>query len=115
MHFVDDVDLVAPLDRSIAHAFQQGTHVVDAGLGCRIEFQHIDVPALDDRAAIPALLAEIHGRNVNRFGFVVERPGQQPRRGGLADAAHAGEHEGMRDPARGEGVAQGADHRLLPI
>jgi len=43
----------------------------------------------------------------------VQAPGDDPRRGGLADAADAGEHEGMGDAARGEGVPQRAHHRLL--
>ena len=43
----------------------------------------------------------------------VQRPGDDAGGRGLADAAHAREHEGMRDAARGDGVAQGAHHRLL--
>ena len=45
--------------------------------------------------------------------LVVQGPGQQAGGGGLADPAHAGEHEGVGDAAGGEGVGQGADHRLL--
>ncbi len=43
----------------------------------------------------------------------VQRAGDDAGGGGLADAAHAGQHEGVRDPADGEGVAQDAHHRLL--
>ena len=43
----------------------------------------------------------------------VQRAGDDAGGRGLADAAHAGEHEGMRDAAGGEGVAQGAHHRFL--
>ena len=43
----------------------------------------------------------------------VERPGDDAGGRGLADAAHAGEHEGVRDAAGGDGVAQGAHHRFL--
>ena len=39
--------------------------------------------------------------------------GDDPRRRRLADAAHAGEHEGMRDAARSRRRSQGADHRFL--
>ena len=44
----------------------------------------------------------------------VQPLGDDPRGGGLADAAHAGQHEGMGDAVGREGVAQGAHHRLLP-
>ncbi len=44
----------------------------------------------------------------------VERAGDDARGGGLAHAAHAGEHEGMGDAAGGEGVGQRAHQRLLP-
>ena len=41
------------------------------------------------------------------------RAGDDARRRGLADPAHAGQHEGMGEPAGGDGVGQGADHRFL--
>src|SRR6201999_1875921 len=44
---------------------------------------------------------------------VVERAGQQAGGGGLADPAHPGEHEGVSDTARGEGVGERAHHRFL--
>ena len=57
----------------------------------------------------------VDGRPVHRAvrQFVVERAGDDARGGGLADAAHAGQDEGLRDAAGGEGVRNGADHRLL--
>ena len=45
--------------------------------------------------------------------LVIEAARQDARRRGLADAANAGEHPGLRDAAGLEGVRQGADHRLL--
>ena len=39
--------------------------------------------------------------------------GQEAGGGRLADAPNAGEHEGMGDPARSEGIGQGPDHGLL--
>ena len=50
---------------------------------------------------------------VDGVALVVERPGQQAGGGGLADPAHAGEHEGVGDAAGGEGVLQRPDHGLL--
>ena len=47
------------------------------------------------------------------LAHAVERPRDDPRRRRLADAAHAGQHEGMRDAAGLEGVGEGADQRVL--
>src|SRR5882672_9768074 len=46
--------------------------------------------------------------------YAVESTGDNARGGSLADAAHAGQHEGVRDPSRCEGVAQRLDQSLLP-
>ena len=45
--------------------------------------------------------------------LAVQRPRQDARRRRLADAARAGEHERLREPAARERVAQRARHRLL--
>ena len=52
-------------------------------------------------------------RRVHGVALVVQSSGQQPRRRRLADAANAGEHEGVGDAAGREGVLQCADHPLL--
>ena len=58
--------------------------------------------------------AGIDGRAALAVGpDAVEGAGEDAGGGGLADAAHAGEHEGMGDAAGGDGVGQGAHHRLL--
>ena len=44
---------------------------------------------------------------------IIEGPGDQAGRRGLADAAHAGQHIGLGDAARGEGIGEGAHHRFL--
>ncbi len=113
VHFVDDVDLVAGLHRGVAHAVQQFAHLIDLGARGGVQLQHVDVPALDDRTAMPPLDGEVDGRLMHLVGLEVQRPGQQSGGGGLAHAADAGEHEGVGDAARREGVAQGAHHRLL--
>ena len=52
--FVDDVDLVAGAGRRIAHAVIDLAHVVDAGMGRGVHFQHVHVPAFHDRLAMHA-------------------------------------------------------------
>ena len=112
MHFVDDIDLVARLGRAVAHPVEQLAHLVGLGAGGGVQLQHVHVPAVDDRLAVDAEV-QVQRGVVDPLALVVERPGQQPRGGGLADPAHASEHEGVGDAAGGEGVAQGAHHRLL--
>ena len=114
VHFVDDIDFVARLGRGIAHPVQQLAHLVDLGAAGRVQFQHVHVPAFDDRPVVQALLGQIDAGAMDGGGLIVERAGQQARRGGLADPPDAGQHEGMGDPAGRERVAQGAHHRFLP-
>ena len=45
--------------------------------------------------------------------FVIQRAGKDPRRGGLADPAHAGQDPGLRNPPGLERVRHGADHGVL--
>jgi hypothetical protein len=51
---------------------------------------------------------------VDDLGLVVQGASQKAGGRGLADPADAGQHEGVGDPAGGEGVGQGSDHGLLP-
>ena len=113
--FVDDVDLVAGAGRRIAHAVIDLADVVDAGMGGGVHFQHVHVPAFHDRLAVHAEVRHVDGRPLHRAIrlFVVQRAGENPRRGGFADAADAGQDPGLRNPARFERVRDGADHGLL--
>jgi hypothetical protein len=113
VHFVDDVDLVARLDRGVAHPVQQLAHLVDLGARGGVQFQHVHVPTFDDRLAVPAVDGEVDRRLVDGVGLVVQGAGQQAGGRGLAHPADAGQHEGVGDAAAGEGVGQRADHGLL--
>ena len=115
VHLVDDVDLVARLHRGVAHPVQQVAHVCDAGPAGGVQLQDVHVPALDDGAAVPPLDGQVQAGGVNGVRLEVQRPGEEPGRGGLAHPPHAGEHEGVGDASGREGVAQGPDHGLLAI
>ena len=115
MHLVDDVDLVARLHRGVAHPVQEVAHVGDAGPAGGVQLQNIHVPAFDDGAAVPALDGQVQAGGVDGVRLEVQRPGEEPGRGGLAHPPHAGEHEGVGDASGCEGVAQGPDHGLLAI
>ena len=107
--FVDDIDLVAGSDRGIAHRLDDLAHIVDARIRCGVHFDNIDVAGLKNCDAICGELRHIQGRPAR----IVERPRDKPRRRGLADAAHAREHIGLRDSPGREGVGERAHHRLL--
>ena len=113
VHFVDDIDLVARLDRRIARAVQQLAHLIDLGAAGGVELQHIHVPAFDNGPAMAAFVAQGHRGAVNLVGLIVQGPRQQARCGGLADAAHPGQHKGMGNPTRRERIGEGAHHGLL--
>ena len=112
--FVDDVDLVARRHRPVAHAVDDLADVVHAGMAGGVHLHHVDVAVGGDALAV---LADAAGRDRRPAGAVragaVERAGDDPGGRRLADAAHAGQHEGMRQTARLDGVGQGADQRFL--
>ena len=107
VHFVDDVDLVARRDRRVADASMisrmSSTPVWEAASISitstwrlsMIAWQCTPSAGMVDGRAAPS-----------RPALVVERAGEDARGRGLADAAHAGEHEGLRDAAGREGVAR---------
>ncbi len=114
VHFVDDVDLVAGDRRLVAHRLDDLADVVDAGVGGGVHLDDVDVAALHDGGAVFAHLVHVDGGLIDLAGDrIVERAGEDARRRGLADAAHAGEHIGLRDTPAVESVGEGAHHRLL--
>jgi hypothetical protein len=55
VHFVDDVDLIAGLGGRITHSIEQLAHVVDLGATGGVDLEDIQMPALDNGAAMPPL------------------------------------------------------------
>src|SRR3989442_175085 len=70
------------------------------------------------QADAPEVVAPAAGTGVAGLGcrlrLAVEGLGEQARRGGLADAARAGEEEGMRHAACGDRSLERAGHVILP-
>ena len=61
VHLVDDVDLVAGGVRLVVGAVDQLADVVDAGVGGRVHLDHVEMPALEDGAAMDALFGHVEG------------------------------------------------------
>ena len=112
--FVDDVDLVTGGGWQIAHAVDQLANVRHPGTARGVHLENVDVAVLADGDAVLAHTARFTGRPAGAVGAdAVQRAGDDARRAGLADAAHAGEDERMGQTIGGDRVGQGADHRIL--
>jgi hypothetical protein len=85
VNFVDDVDLVARRNGSIAHRLDDLAHVVDAGVAGRVHLDHVDMAPFGNRTARLALAARVDRRAALPIGAdAVERLGDQARGAGLA-------------------------------
>ena len=88
--------------------------LLDAGPAGGVHLQHVHVPPLGDRAAGLAGPAGLDRRPALPVRPDAVQPlGDDARRRGLAHPAHAGQHEGMGDAVRLEGVPERPHHRLL--
>ena len=115
VHFVENIDLVARADRSVADRVVDLAHVIDAVVRGGVHFDDVDMPALHDCLAMHA-----DGRHPDRRAgdgavgqLVVERAREDARGRRLADAAHAGEDPGLRDAGGLERVRDRAHHGVL--
>ncbi len=105
---VDDVDLVPEAGGGVGGVLAQAADVVDAGVGGPVDLLDVG-PGADLRARGAG-----QARGGSRPLFAVERPGEDPGEGGLADAAGSGEQVGVVDLPRGDGVGEGAGDVPLP-
>ena len=110
MHFVDQVDLELAARGHVLRVLDHLAHIVDAGVGRRVDLQQVDVAAGIDVQAGRALAARLGAGAL----LAVERLGEDPGDGGLAHPTGASEQEGVVDPAGVQGVAQRAHHVFLP-
>ncbi len=115
VHFVEDIDLVTRRDRRVAHRVVDRADVVDAVMRGGVHLDDVEMARVHDRLAMHAEHRHLDGRAGDRAvgQLVVQRAGQNARRRGLADAAHAGEDPGLRDAAGLEGVGHRAHHGVL--
>ncbi len=110
VHFVDDVDLERAARGGVADVVAQVADLVHAVVGRAVDLQHVHAGAGRDLAAGVAGIAGGGGGPLP----AVERLGEDPRYGRLADAPRADEQVGVRDPPALDGVAERAGHVVLP-
>ena len=110
VRLVEDVDLVAPLDRLEHHAVADLADVVDAALRGGVHLDHVEGGAGGDRAARVARAVGSRRRPLR----AVQALGEDARHRGLAGAARAREEVGLAHRVGPDRVAQRPDDRLLP-
>ena len=110
VRLVEDVDLVASLDRLEDDVLADLADVVDAPLGRSVHLDHVERCPRGDRAAGVALVAGGRGRALR----AVERLGDDPGERGLTGSARAGEEVRLADEVALDRIAKRSHHRLLP-
>ena len=114
VRFVDDVHLVARGYGSIAHCLGNLADVVDAGMAGGVHLDHVDMSPFGNRDARLAHTAWCDGRAALPVrADAVQRLGDQPRGRGLANPAHPGHQERMRQPLAPDRIAQRLHHGIL--
>src|SRR6202167_4140212 len=109
MVFVDDVYFEAIARRPIAQVFDNRAGVVDLAVGGAVDFDYVERAPLANLDTGRAFAARLWGWPF----FAVEAARQDTRGGGFADAADAGEEEGVRDPATLQCLPERAGDVLL--
>ncbi len=112
VRLVDDVDLVAALDRREERPLPQVARVVDTTVRGRVDLDHVDAAGPTARQ-VGARLAHA-ARLGDRALLAVDRACQDPRAGGLAAPAWAGEQIGVVHPVVAQRVAQRCRDMVLP-
>jgi hypothetical protein len=110
MRLVEDVDLVAALDRLEHDTLPELADVVDPALRCGIHLDDVERRAGGDRETD---VARVVGGGRRPVG-AVQGLGEDARHRRLAGAARAGEEIRLADGVAGDCVAQRPDDRLLP-
>ena len=110
MNLVDDVDLEARLRRGELHRLAQTADVIHAVVRGTVDLDHVEGVAAHDLEAEVARVARLRRRPL----LAVERLGEEPREGGLADAARSYKEIGMRHAVALDRVRQGAGDVFLP-
>jgi len=110
MNFVDDVDLIAAGTWGKEHLFLDLPHVVYAGIGSPVNFQHIHASAPGNFHALGTDPAGIGRGSL----LAAQRPRKDPCRAGLSAAPGSGKKIRMGNVARLQGIPECGSDKLLP-
>ena len=94
VRFVEDNDFVARAGGSVADHFAEFANLVDAAIGCGVDFDDVKRRASSDFFAGVALTARFGGGTV----YAIQRFGEDTRGRSLADTACAGKNVSVGDP-----------------
>ena len=115
MDFVDHVDLEAAEYRLVDRLIEQLRNLLDTPIRCGVQFDVVDEAA---GINVPAGITNSAGRRCDRALAIsagaIQALGQNPRHGGLADAACACEQIGMVQALLGQGIGQRLHDMFLP-
>src|SRR3989304_6580525 len=101
--FINNVDLVTPLQWGILRPLLELSHIIHTRMGCAVNLYDINgEPGCD----VCTRLTLHAGNRCGAFG-AIERLCQYPRHRGLPDTPHPGEEVGMGDAVRLYGILQG--------
>ena len=114
MHLVNNIDFKARRDRPIICPVNNFAHIIHPCIAGRIHFQHVNMPAAGNIAAMLAHPARAKGRPACAIAaFAIQPLCQNSGRRGFANAAHPCQHKGMGQPAKCQRIAKGAYKSLL--
>ena len=115
MTFIKDKNLLPALARAEAQCFAQFPHIIHAIVGSGVQFHHIWMAIRENRLAFRANTAGVRrGTTLAINANAIQRAGNDARRGGFADAAHARQQKGMMHAPLSKCVAQGTHQHILP-
>ncbi len=109
LRLVDDVDLLATLDRRGGRLLAEVARVVDAAVGGRVDLDHVQVLPVPDSHALIARAAGF-GRGA---GLAVDHLGQDPGRRGLPGPPRAAQQERVRQAPLADRARERSDHVVL--
>ena len=107
---VDDVDLLASLDRRRGRLLAQLSGIFDATVRRGVDLHHVEVCALADRDALVTAATRLRGRP----SHAVDHLGQDPGRGRLAGPPRPAEQERVMQTALPDRAGERPDDVVLP-
>ena len=111
VRFIEDVDLEAVARRTVAGPLAQLANFVDAAVGGRVNLNNINRVAGTDFRARIAYATGFRHRLIR--GTAIQRHGQNPSHGGLADATMSAEDVPVSAASLGDGVLESTGDVLL--